>query len=126
MKKLVLILFFLFILGCSSGPSEVLRIADSTDLSLEFREISDKKTINEIQKIVDGLVWDDQAIETKGNPDYSFWLKRENEELRLTNYEVWFSGEESVVIDHIKLKFAYISGSEKDQLKDYLKKQQDK
>lgn len=126
MKKVVLILFFLFILGCSSGPSEVLRIADSTDISLEFREISDKDTMIQIQKIVDGLVWVDEAIETNGNPDYSFWLKRENEELRITNYEVWFSSDGSVVIDHIKVKFAYIEGSEKDELKDYLKKRQDK
>ena len=124
MSKLLVFVFLLLALvtGCSSSkePPEVLKISDSTNISLDFREIKDKNEINQIQEIVDRLEWSDEAIETEGNPDYSFWLERKDEELRITNYEVWFKGEESVIIDHVRVKFAYIKGVDMQELKNRL------
>ena len=107
-------------MGCSTEVQEAFKIADLTKIPTEFKTINDREEIDQIHEIAGRLVWVEEAIETTGDPDYSFWLEREGEELRITNYEVWINGEDSVVIDHVNIKFAHIKGVDLQELKNRL------
>ncbi|OPA73010.1 hypothetical protein BVG16_31130 [Paenibacillus selenitireducens] len=124
MKKLFFIFCLLaLIMGCSNENrtvSELMRVADFTKGSVDVTEIYDKKEINKINEITNSLEWVDEAIETNGNPDYSFWLERKGVELRVKNYEIWFNQDKSVILDHVTVKYAFINGVNMDELKNLL------
>ncbi|MFF2889550.1 hypothetical protein [Paenibacillus sp. NPDC057967] len=100
---------------------EVMKVADLNANPTSFGQIKQQQTIKRIDDIVRPLQWQDRELPTNGDPDYSFWLERKGESLRVRNYELWLNEPYSVIIDHVKLKYAFISGEPLRELVDYLK-----
>lgn len=124
MKKILIISCFLvLVMGCSNEKEtalEIIKVANLTNRPIDYTKIYDEKEINKINEILNSLKWVDKAIETNGDPDYSFWLERKGVELRITNYEIWFNEDNSVIVDHIKFKYALIKGDNLKELKNSL------
>ncbi|WP_147384576.1 hypothetical protein [Paenibacillus sp. 1011MAR3C5] len=100
---------------------EVMKVADLNANPTSFSQIKQQKTIKRIDDILRLLQWQDRELPTNGDPDYSFWLEHKGVSLRVTNYELWLDEPNSVIIDHVKLRYAYISGEPLRELVDDLK-----
>jgi hypothetical protein len=121
--KLIITILLLLVMGCSNNKQaiEMIRVADLTKGPVVFSEIQDMKKINKINEIAEQLEWADKPIETNGDPDYSFWLERKGVELRVTNYDIWLNEDKSsVIIDHVKFKYASINGVDLEELRNLL------
>ncbi|MEK4248069.1 hypothetical protein [Paenibacillus sp. FSL W7-1287] len=124
MNKIKLIPFLivmLLLISCSSESqhTESIIVFNSTDRPvIDTYQIKDPEIINSMNEVIRGLMWQDRQIETSGDSDYSFWLQRSNEEMRITNYEIWFNDGDSsaVIVDYIQAKFATIDRIPLEQL----------
>lgn len=119
-KAVFVLLLVVLMSACSKDDhfSEWIRVAYLTERPVEFSSITEIDQINELNEVIEGLNWQDKQIETTDNSDYAFWLEREGEELRITNYELWFNEKSSsaVIADYVQVKFSTISGVELEQL----------
>lgn len=107
LRKMVLfIVCFMIIAGCSVEPLEVMKVAHLKSIT----EIKEQKRIKRIDQLLSPLQWQDRQLPTNGHPDYSFWLARKGVENRVKNYELWVNDHQSVIIDHVNVKYAYING----------------
>ncbi|WP_438449075.1 hypothetical protein [Gorillibacterium sp. sgz5001074] len=121
-RKPVFVLLLVFLLSaCSKDEqsSEWIKVANRTEKpGIDFYKITDIHQMNQINEITGGLKWQDRQIDTVGDSDYTFWLERKGDELRITNYELWIIKNDSsaVIADYVQVKFAMIYGAELNQL----------
>lgn len=120
-KMALLIVCFMIIAGCSVEPLEVMKVADLNAHPTSFKAIKVQKSINRIDQLLSPLQWQDRQLPTNGDPDDSFWLERKGVENRMKNYELWVNDHQSVIIDHVNVKYAYINGDSLNELVHLLK-----
>jgi hypothetical protein len=123
MKKM-LILFLAAILlttftGCTKEEiKELIRVANSTN---DFKEISNKKDISNIKDIMTRVEWKESLKRPSDKESYSFWLEKEGNKERLTNYEVWFEDNQTIVFDKLNGKYGLVDNSDAPNLEQHLK-----
>jgi len=120
-KLIPFLMMMLLLISCSkeNQHTEWLNVVNSTDRPIkDAYQIKDLEIINSVNEVIRGLMWQDKQIETSGNSDYLFWLQRSNEEMRITNYEIWFNNGDSsaVIVDYIQAKYAPINWIPLEQL----------
>jgi len=116
-KRALLIVCIMIIAGCSVEPLEVMKVAHLTSIT----EIKEQKHIKRIDQLLTPLQWQDKQLPTNSDPDYSFWLERKGVENRVKNYELWVNDHQSVIIDHVQVKYAFINGDSLRELVHLLK-----
>ncbi len=122
MKKM-LILFLAAILlttftGCTKEEtSELIKVADSTN---DFKEITNKKDISNIKDIMKRVEWKESLKRPSDKESYSFWLEKEGNKERLTNYEVWFEDNQTIVFDKLNGKLGLVDNSDAPILEQHL------
>jgi hypothetical protein len=117
MNKFLIFLFSALLLitftGCNNENSkEIIKVANSKNTLLEIKEINDKKEISNINKIMKRVVWKKSLLRPDEKQSYSFWLEKEGNEERISNYEVWFKAKQTIVFDKFTGTYGLVNDSD--------------
>lgn len=122
MKKILILsvaaLFLTAFTGCTKEEAnELIKFVDSTN---NFKEITNKEEISNIKNIMKRVEWKDSLKRPSDKESYSFWLEEEGNNERLTNFEVWFADNQTIVFDKLNGKLGLVHNSDASILEQYL------
>ena len=99
---------------------ELIKVANSKNALLEIREINDKKEITNINEIMKRVDWKKNLQRPDDKESYSFWLEKEDNEERISNYEIWFKPNQTIVFDKFTGTYGLVNDSDIPVLNDIL------
>jgi len=101
---------------------DMIRIVDNKDKFSTIGKITDSKEIKRIIEILQQVKWSDDIKKPETEPDYSFWMEQENNNIRVENYDIWYSTNTIIIYDNSKGQYGFIQSKDETELKNLLKK----
>jgi hypothetical protein len=100
---IILILFLFVIVGCNNKPLETMWYRDT---NFNFHEINNPKTIKKIKNLVNDIPWKGtESGHVSGEPDFSFWIGRNKDNVRIIHCNVWRLDSQHLAITKMGAEF---------------------
>jgi hypothetical protein len=99
---MILILFLFVIVGCNNQRLETMWYKDKSN----YHEINNPKTINNMKNLLNDIQW--MGIEPSyvtGEPDFSFWIGRNKDNVRIIHCDVWRLDSQHLAITKMGAEF---------------------